>query len=200
MYFEKPIQANKKYVMSQKLIDIQDKVKATVTINESKIVEAETGDLACTIHRTTFIKGIGGFGYKGKMKSPIPALPKTAPNVQIEEKTNENCAFFYRLLADHNPLHVDPDMSALGGFETPILHGLASVGFTARMLQQHFFKDTPEMMKQFTVRFMGVVYPGETLVVSAWKNGDTIVFTTQVKERKGVCLLGMIVLHPQQKL
>jgi hypothetical protein len=42
---------------------------------------------------------------------------------------------------------------------------------------------------------MGVVYPGETLIVSAWKEGDTIVFTTQVKERKGVCLLGMIILR-----
>jgi len=81
MYFEKPIQPNMKYKTSQKLIDIQDKVKATVTINEMKIIEADTGDLAVTLHRTTFIKGIGGFGYKGKIKSPIPALPKTAPQV-----------------------------------------------------------------------------------------------------------------------
>ena len=63
------------------MVDIQDKVKATVTINESKIMEADTGAVACTIHRTIFIKGIGGFGHKGSMKSPIPALPKTAPTV-----------------------------------------------------------------------------------------------------------------------
>ena len=109
-------------------------MKATVTINENVIKEADTGKVCVRVHRTTFIKGIGGFGYKGKMKSPIPAMPKTAPSIVIEEKTNENCAFFYRLLADHNPLHVDPDMSAMGGFKVPILHGLASVGFTCRML------------------------------------------------------------------
>lgn len=127
-------------------------------------------------------------------------MPKTAPQVVIEEKTSENIAFFYRLLGDKNSLHIDPKKSAAGGFKVPILHGLCTLGMTARMLQQHFFKDAPELMKQFSTRFMGVVYPGETLIVSAWKEGDNIVFTTSVKERKGICLLGLIVLRQATKL
>jgi hypothetical protein len=45
------------------------------------------------------------------------------------------------------------------------------------------------------------VFPGETLVISAWKEQDTIVFTTKTKERKGATVLvGYIKVSPKAKL
>ena len=35
------------------------------------------------------------------------------------------------------------------------------------------------------VRFTAHVFPGETLVINAWKEKDVIVFATRTKERKG---------------
>lgn len=101
-----------------------------------------------------------------------------------DEPTTKNQAILYRLCNDRNPLHIDPDMAAMGGFDAPILHGLCTKGMSVKAVQQHFFKDAPEKLKQVSVRFTGPVFPGETLVVQAWKEKNQIVFATKTKERK----------------
>ena len=106
----------------------------------------------------------------------------------------------YRLCGDPNPLHVDPDMAEMGGFNKPILHGLCSFGISARAIQQHFFKANPDLMKQIAVRFTSHVFPGETLVVEAWKESDKILFTTKTKERGLVVVQGMVQLPKDAKL
>lgn len=39
-----------------------------------------------------------------------------------------------------------------------------------------------------TYRFAGVVYPGETLITSMWKEGDKVIFVTKTKERDSIVL------------
>lgn len=65
-------------------------------------------------------------------------------------------------------------MAAMGGFDRPILHGLCFMGFSVKAVQEHFFKEKPELMQQAAAKFTSHVFPGETLVVSAWKEGDII--------------------------
>lgn len=67
-------------------------------------------------------------------------------------------------------------MAAVGGFEKPILHGLASYGFTARLVYEKFCKGNPKALAKFGARFTSHVFPGETLVVEMWKEGNTIIF------------------------
>ena len=45
-------------------------------------------------------------------------------------------ALIDRLSGDRNRLHSDPEFARSAGFETPILHGLASYGFAGRALLQ----------------------------------------------------------------
>ena len=111
-----------------------------------------------------------------------------------EEKTSPSQAVLYRLCNDRNPLHIDPQMASMGNFEKPILHGLCFKGITARSLQQHFFKDAPEKMKSMNVRFTAHVFPGETLVVNAWKEGNQLIFATSTKDRKTTVLMGYMTL------
>ena len=87
-------------------------------------------------------------------------------------------------------------MAAIGGFEKPILHGLATYGFTARSVQETYFKSDPTMMKSYSARFTGHVFPGETLVVESWKEQDVLIFQTKVKERGTIALKGFIQLKP----
>ena len=91
-------------------------------------------------------------------------------------------------------------MSALGGFKVPILHGLCSFGYTARMISDAFIKHDPHAMKEMTCSFTSHVFPGETLVVKAWKEGNTIIYETSTKERGLTILQGYIHLHAEAKL
>lgn len=116
--------------------------------------------------------------------------PARKPDAVVEEKTLPIQAALYRLSGDvrfpsfrtharadartasqYNPLHVDPSFAAVGGFEAPILHGLAFFGISGK----HIYK-TFGAIKDIKVRFVGSVYPGETLVTEMWKDGNKVTF------------------------
>jgi len=67
-------------------------------------------------------------------------------------------------------------MAEIGGFDKPILHGLCSYGFTARLVYQKYCSGNPKALAKFSSRFVSHVFPGETLVVETWKEGNIIAF------------------------
>ena len=91
-------------------------------------------------------------------------------------------------------------MSKMGGFKIPILHGLCTLGYSFRAVQEHFFPDDPYLMHQVSSRFTSHVFPGETLIVEAWKENDAIIFNTKTKERGKTVLKGFVKMKPQAKL
>jgi peroxisomal enoyl-CoA hydratase 2 len=103
-----PIEVDTTVVITETIVDLQDKKKATVMVIESAIHDKETKELKAKIFTNLFIRGIGGFGHKGTYKNLIPAAPEGAPAHVSEETTTPNQAFIYRLCGDRNPLHVDP--------------------------------------------------------------------------------------------
>ena len=103
-----PIEVDTTVVITETIVDLQDKKKATIMVIESAIHDKETNELKAKIFTNLFIRGIGGFGHKGTYKNLIPNAPETAPAVVSEETTTPNQAFIYRLCGDRNPLHVDP--------------------------------------------------------------------------------------------
>ena len=64
-----------------------------------------------------------------------------------------------------NPLHIDPEMAALGNYNKPIIHGLCSYGFTARAVYDKFGNNDPNFLKKFGGRFTSHFFPGETYVI-----------------------------------
>lgn len=134
---------------------------------------------------TTFVRGEGGFAPNGP-KAPEAGNnpPDRAPDKVLEYKTMGHQALLYRLSGDKNPLHADPMFAKMGGFEKPILHGLCTFANVGRAVIDGFAGGDPTKFRSIKVRFSSPVMPGETIVVSMWKESDTdIIVKASVKER-----------------
>jgi len=70
----------------------------------------------------------------------------------IEERTSEDLAALYRLNGDYNPLHIDPEFAAMGGFHKPILHGLCSFGIACKHVLKAYADGEPASLKSIKVR------------------------------------------------
>ena len=123
-----------------------------------------------------------------KMEKFIPPEGKE-PDFKMANTPTKNQAALYRLSGDKNPLHIDPEFAKMGGFDTPILHGLCSYGFAGRAILNSICDNDPARLKSFGVRFMNVVFPGETLTTKGWKIGDKK-YVVQTEGGDGRIVLG----------
>ncbi|KAI9030129.1 hypothetical protein CLU79DRAFT_695494 [Phycomyces nitens] len=189
---KKPIPTSGTLKSQARIVDILDKGKgAAVTVGVTTV--DESGDVVFENEFTLFIRGSGGFGgpKKGEDRGAATASntpPSRKPDVVITEKTTEDQAALYRLSGDFNPLHIDPSMSAIGGFDVPILHGLCSFGISGKHVLKAFGNNDPENFVNIKARFAKHVFPGETLETQMWKENNKIIFQTRVVERDVIAI------------
>lgn len=91
-------------------------------------------------------------------------------------------------------------MSEMGGFKVPILHGLCTYGITARAVFESYHPKDPQALESISGRFTSHVFPGETLVVSMWKEGNVVTFSSKTKERGKIVLKGSAILKTDSKM
>ena len=183
-----PIPTSATLVSKHKLIEIVDKGNAAILRSGITTNDAATGKTVFYDERVLFIRGSGGFGGLKKPANRGAATaenkpPPRAPDFLQEEKTTENQAVLYRLSGDLNPLHVDPSLSAQGGFQVPILHGLCFFGITGKHVYQKYGD-----FKNIKVRFASTVLPGQTLVTEMWKEGNKVIYQARIKETDKLCI------------
>jgi acyl dehydratase len=196
--FHKPLPTSGMVKNRMEFIDVEDKGKGTVFCIQAKLWDKDEKINYATIISNIFVRGVKGNGFKsvGPLKTTLPKVPTSEPFKEITLKTQPNQALYYRLGGnDPNPLHIDPDMSIMGGFEKPILHGLCSYGMTAKAAYELFCNDEAEKLLTYKARFTSHVIPGESLVISFWKaGGNKLIVSVKTVERKQQVLIGEITL------
>lgn len=155
-------------------------------------IEAETkdekGQLLCVNTFGAFVRGEGGFGGERGPSGPKNVPPDRAPDEVVEMQTLPQQAAIYRLSGDRNPLHIDPKVAAMAGYDRPILHGLCSFGHAARAVIQKCCDGDPDRLKSFEVRFSGVVFPGDKVITEMWRESDTRIIVQAKTDRGDVVL------------
>ncbi|OMH82610.1 Peroxisomal hydratase-dehydrogenase-epimerase [Zancudomyces culisetae] len=192
----KPLPTSGTLLCTPELVDIADKGSGAAVV--SRLVMKDTsGNLIAEAESTAFIRGIGGFSKAPGFKKPSPpkrnpvatavvAAPKRTPDAVVAQQIGPNQAAIYRLSGDYNPLHIDPEMAAMGKFDQPILHGLCSMGHAARHVVNTMAQKDGRKLKAIKVRFSSPVFPGETIETSMWidsANPKVVLFNARVIER-----------------
>ncbi len=161
----------------QAKLTLQGEITALWDKGAAAVVEIETtasddsGPLF-TAKAGIFARGSGGFGgERGPSAKEKNNPPEKEPDHVVSDDVRIEQAAIYRLSGDRNPLHIDPEFAKMGGFDTPILHGLCTYGFVGRSVLKSLCGNDPANLKHFEARFADVVYPGDTITTKMWVDG-----------------------------
>lgn len=185
LVIHRPIPVSGAVETKRRVAGIWDKGKAALIVMET--VSSDTGGPLFTNRFGIYARGEGGFG--GESGPPAAnKAPDRAPDVTAESKTMPNQALIYRLSGDKNPLHADPQFAQMGGFDKPILHGLSTFGVVCKAVVDSVLDGDVTKVARYQVRFAGVVFPGETIVTSVWRDGGRLLVAAKTKERDSLVL------------
>ncbi|MGE5565730.1 MAG: MaoC/PaaZ C-terminal domain-containing protein [Parcubacteria group bacterium] len=181
----KPLPTEATVVTDGRVLGAYDKGpgKGAVVIVETTMKDAKSGDLLATLTSSIFARGDGGFGGPAEGAPEPHQVPERAPDLSLDFPTKPDQALIYRLSGDRNPLHADPAFAKMAGFDRPILHGLCTYGVTCRAVMQAYTDMDPNKIKSHQIRFSSPVFPGETITVDLWRDGDVVSFEARVKDR-----------------
>lgn len=177
----KPIPSAATVKSTGRVAELWDKGKACLCVLEIDTTD-EAGEPLFTNRYSLFLRGEGGFGGDPGPKAGNKA-PDREPDGVIEVPTLPQQALLYRLSGDKNPLHADPEFAKMAGFDRPIIHGLCSYGVVCKAVVDGVLGGDVTKVARYQARFAGVGFPGETYLISYWKEGDKVLIEASSKER-----------------
>jgi acyl dehydratase len=182
--FHKPLPAASQIIADSNVIAVFDKGKDKgAVIRHQTILKNPEGEKLATLVASRFARGDGGFGGPSEGQPEPHPVPTRSPDKVVDITTRPDQALVYRLCGDRNPLHSDPGFARKAGFPKPILHGMCTYGITCRGVLQTYADYDPAAFKQHVARFSSPVYPGETVTMELWRDGNVISFEAKVKAR-----------------
>ncbi len=173
-----------------RIVEVIDKGagKGALVYTERKVADRATGELVATVTQTTFCRADGGFGGPPREQPPAHRMPDRKPDLVCDLGTRPEQAMIYRLSADRNPLHIDPEVAKAAGYPRPILHGLGTFGVAGHAVLRAVCGYDPSRLLSLGGRFSAPVFPGETIRTEMWIDGNVVSFRALVPAREAVAM------------
>ena len=150
---------------------IYDKGSGALVVSRSTSVDATPASRVSPPPRRCSSGARGASAVTGARRR-LCAMPDAPTRRRGDLQHAADQALLYRLSGDRNPLHSDPVFAKRAGFDRPILHGLCTYGFTGRALLHAVCGSDPARFRSMAGRFSRPTYPGDTLTISIWADGD----------------------------
>lgn len=186
----RPMPASGTFRSLTRITDIVDKGpgRGAIVYATSTLIDDATGEPVAHLWRSTVARADGGFSKGNSAGNPVPPrtphkLPDQAPDATCTLQTFPNQALIYRFNGDLNPLHSHPEAARAAGFDRPILHGLGTYGLVGHAVLRTYCNYDPAKLRALDVRFSAPVYPGETVTVELWRDGEVVSFRAVVEAR-----------------
>jgi acyl dehydratase len=187
--FHRPLAVAANLIVDSRVLAVFDKGKDKgAVIRHQTVLKNDRGEELATLVASRFARGDGGFGGPSEGQPEPHKVPTRAPDRSVDIPTRPDQALIYRLCGDRNPLHSDPEFARRAGFPKPILHGMCTFGITCRGILQTYADYDPAAFRRHAARFSSPVYPGETVTLDMWKDGNVISFEARVKARDAIVI------------
>ena len=95
--------------------------------------------------------------------------------------TREQIAAYADASGDHNPIHLDEDFARSVGLPGLIAHGMLQMGIAATVAAEA--AGGPHRLRRMSVRFAGMVVPGDTVTFTAEPGGEGRLDLNAVNQR-----------------
>jgi acyl dehydratase len=190
-----PLPPQATLVGRQKVESITDKGigKGAVAVVVRELFDQASNKKLAELRAVNFLRGDGGYsaqsGLSDAPMASLAALPDAAPDWTVDMPTLPQSALIYRLSGDYNPLHADPAAARLAGFPRPILHGLATMGYSMHAVLRACCEWDASRVTAAMVRFSAPVFPGETLRFDIWRENPCQVRVRGRVEARAVTVL-----------
>lgn len=164
--------------------------KGAYIVHERDVVSAEDDRPLATLTGVAICRGDGGFG---GVDEPIPFVakrPDRAEDFTCEIPTIMQSALLYDLNGIVNPVHSWPPAARQAGYERPFLHGTCTMGIIHHALGRTLADYDCDRIASISTRFVKEFYPGETLVVKIWADGEVVTYEAWARERAAKVAVG----------
>jgi acyl dehydratase len=184
MDFFKPLRPNGRLRVTGKVAALYDLKRVATSMF---LIEAydEDDDLISRGEVSLLLRNDGGFGGERPPKTERVPVPERDPDFETHDQVGPTQALLYRLSGDYNPLHADPDFALQAGFDTPILHGLCTFGYAGRAVLNRACGGDPAALRKLRGQFSNPVFPGDTLIIRGWDEGERVILDVTTRERPG---------------
>jgi acyl dehydratase len=178
----KPLPPNARLRVTGKVAGLYDLKRLAMSVFSIDAYD-EDGDLIIRGEVTLLLRNDGGFGGKRPPQTARVNPPDREPDFEIRDQIGPTQALLYRLSGDYNPLHADPDFAAQAGFDRPILHGLCTYGYAGRAVVKGACGGDPDKLATLRGQFSNPVFPGDTLIIRGWNEGERLILGVTTEQR-----------------